>query len=348
MAGAPAGSEARLSALVSVRRRQIVALGLGGSALATAVLLAPLVGSTSISLGRVFDSTVPFADNLDAQIFFIARLPRVLSASLVGAALAASGVVFQALLRNPLADPFTLGISSGAALGVILTLTFGLSLGLAGVPAVSMASFAGSAGAVAIVYSLATVRRRGLSSNVLLLAGVTLNAFFSALILFVQYLSDFAETFRTVRWLMGNLDVASYTPIVVAAPLVGLAFFAFAWLPRALNLLTFGAESAATRGIDVLRIERLAFFSASLATGASVALGGPVGFVGIIVPHFVRLLAGTDHRVVLPASALVGGAFLIICDLGARTLLAPQELPVGIITAVLGGPFFLWLLVTKR
>ena len=147
---------------------------------------------------------------------------------------------------------------------------------------------------------------------------------------------------------MGNLDVGSYSPILSAIPLMGIGFVVFARLPRALNLLTLGADSAATRGVDVLRTQRLAFLSASLVTGAAVALGGPIGFIGIIIPHLVRLLVGADHRLVLPASAGLGAAFLVMCDVGARTLLSPMELPVGIITAMLGGPFFLWLLVRSR
>ena len=201
---------------MSIARRIAVTWLLFGSAAVIVCLLAPLVGSTSISLWRVFDSSVPFADNTDAQIFFVARLPRVLAGALVGSSLAASGVVLQALLRNPLATPFTLGVSAGAALGAMLAITFDLPSGIAGFSAVPMASFAGSLGAVGIVYGLARARHRGLSTNVLLLAGVTLNSFFSALILFVQFLSDFTQTFRTVRWLMGDLDVSSYTPLLAA------------------------------------------------------------------------------------------------------------------------------------
>jgi iron complex transport system permease protein len=255
--------------------------------------------------------------------------------------------VFQGLLRNPLATPFTLGISSGAALGAMLAITFDWTIGVAGVSAVPIASFAGSIGAVAIVYALSAGRQRGLSTSVLLLAGVTLNAFFSALILFVQYFADFAETFRTLRWLMGDLDVSSFQPIVVALPLAAAAFALFATLPRALNLLSLGADSAGARGIDATRAQRTAFFSASLATGAAVSVGGPIGFIGIIVPHLVRLLVGADHRLVLPASALFGAAFLVACDTVARIVIAPVELPVGVITALLGGPFFLWLLVRR-
>jgi len=309
---------------------------------------APLIGSTRISLARAFDSAVPFADNVDAQIFFIARLPRVIAGAVVGACLAAAGVVLQALLRNPLATPFTLGVSAGAALGAVLAISLKLQLSLWGVSAVTGASLVGSIGAVAIVYALARARHRGFSTNVLLLAGVTLNSFFSAVILFVQYLSNPAETLQTLRWLMGDLGVASYTPIVAALPLAALAFVAFAWLPRALNLLSLDVDAAASRGVNVVRVQQVAFFSSSMATGAAVALGGPIGFVGIIVPHLIRLIVGSDHRVVLPISALAGAAFLVACDVVARTAMAPVELPVGIITAIIGGPFFLWLLIRKR
>ena len=175
-----------------------------------------------------------------------------------------------------------------------------------------------------------------------------MNAFFSALILFVQYFADYAETYRILRWLMGDLDISSYEPLVTALPLVLVSFAVFAWLARPLNLLNLGAESAGTHGLDVTSAQRAAFVSASLATGAAVSIGGPVGFVGIIIPHLVRLIVGSDHRVVLPASALFGAAFLIGCDVIARTIMAPVELPVGVITAIVGGPFFLWLLVRKH
>lgn len=311
------------------------------------VVWAPTVGSTSISLSKAFDRTVPWTDNVDAQIFFVARLPRVLSGAIVGASLAAAGVVLQAMLRNPLATPFTLGVSAGGALGAMLAIAFGLELGLLGVTSIPIASFTGSLLAIAIVYWLASSQKRGLSTNVLLLAGVTLNSFFSALILFVQYVSDFTQSFRSVRWLMGDLDVGNYTPILAALPFILLAFAVFAVLPRTLNLLTLGEDVAAGRGVEVVRAQRLAFLSASLATGAAVSLGGPIGFIGIVVPHLVRLMVGSDHRIVLPAATLFGAAFTVLCDLVARTIMAPIELPVGIITALIGGPFFLWLLVKK-
>jgi iron complex transport system permease protein len=320
-----------------------VSIAAFGTLALAAMVLAPLAGSTPITLGRVFDRSIPFADNVDAQIFFVARLPRVLAAALVGAALALAGVVFQALLRNPLASPDTLGVSAGAALGAVLAITFNADFTLLGVTAVPLASFAGSIGALMIVYGLSAARRRGTSTLVLLLAGVTLTSLLSAISAFVRYLADFTETIRTVRWLMGSLDVGAFTPIAVAVVPMSIAIMGFAMLPRVLDLISMGVESAAARGVDVARAERVALVSASLATGSAVALAGPIGFVGIVVPHLVRLLVGADHRVVLPASALFGASFLIACDLIARILFT-TEVPVGVVTALIGGPFFLWLL----
>jgi iron complex transport system permease protein len=329
------------------RRLGVTVAGFGSLALA-ACLLAPLVGSTPIRLTAVFDRSIPFADNVDAQIFFVARLPRVLAAALVGSGLALAGVVFQALLRNPLASPDTLGVSAGAALGAVLAITFNADFSLLGVSAIPLATLAGSLGALAIVYGLSAARRRGASSMVLLLAGVTLTTLLGALTTFVRYLADFTQTLQTVRWLMGSLDVGSYGPIGAALVPLTLACAGFATLPRVLDLLSVGAESAAARGVNVPRAEKIALASASLATGAAVSLAGPLSFVGIIVPHLVRLLVGADHRLVLPAAALFGSAFLIACDLVARTAFAPAELPVGIVTAIIGGPVFLWLLFRRQ
>lgn len=345
--GGRTASAATAAALPSVRKRLFTIVPAFALVTVAALVFAPTVGSTPIDLRRAFDPSIPWVDNVDAQIFFIARLPRVLAGGLIGATLAASGVVLQALLRNPLATPFTLGVSTGAALGAMLAIAWNLDVTFLGVSSVPLASFTGAALATAIVYFLATSQRRGISTNVLLLAGVTLNAFFSALITFVQYMVDFTDWFRTARWLLGNLEVGSYTPVAAAAPLIAVSFVAFAFLPRALNLITLGDDHAAARGVDVARAQRLAFLSTSLATGAAVSMAGPIGFVGIIVPHLVRLMVGSDHRLVLPASALFGASFLVLCDLVARTIMAPVELPVGVVTAMIGGPFFLWLLVKR-
>src|SRR5579884_32879 len=208
----------------TIRRRLAVVVGGFGALLAVVSLLAPLVGTTHISLANAFDRSKPFADNVDAQIFFIARLPRVAAAALVGAGLATAGVVFQALLRNPLAAPETLGVSMGASVGAIVAITLLPATSVAGVSTVSLAGFLGSLGALAVVYALSVARSRGMSSTVLLLGGVVLTTFLGAIVSFIQYLSDFTKTFQTVRWLMGSLDVGSYAP--VAAALVPLALAA--------------------------------------------------------------------------------------------------------------------------
>ena len=330
-----------------IRTRLAITLAAYGALAAATCLLAPLVGSTPISLGRAFDRSIPFGDNVDAQIFFVARMPRVLAGAVVGAALASAGVVLQALLRNPLASPFTLGVSAGSALGAILAISFGAAVTFGPFSPVPLASLTGALLAAVVVYAMATRPGRAMSTSVLLLAGVTLNSFFSALILFVQYMADFTEAYRTLRWMMGDLDVGSLAPILGVMPLVVGAFLIFALLPSSLNLLSVGGDIAATRGVDVARTQRLAFISSALATAAAVSLAGPIGFVGIVVPHLVRLMAGVDHRIVLPASALFGASFLVGCDLVARTILAPVEVPVGIVTAMLGGPFFLWLLLRR-
>jgi iron complex transport system permease protein len=341
----PGHTDARAAVSGPTLRRRLTGTLSGFAALAAAaILFAPLVGGTPISLAAIFDRSLPFSENVDAQIFFIARLPRVLAAALVGSGLSLAGVVFQALLRNPLASPDTLGVSAGASLGAMLAITFHADFVLGGVSAVPLASFAGSLGALLIVYGLSTARRRGTPTVVLLLAGVALTALLSAVVRFVQYLADFTETFQTMRWMMGSLDVAAYTPLAAALVPMIPAWIGFATLPRVLDLISLGDESATARGVDVHRAERVALVSASLATGAAVSLAGPVAFLGIIVPHLVRLMVGADHRLVLPAAGLFGAAFLIACDLVARTAFLPLEIPVGVVTAIIGGPVFLWLL----
>ena len=212
----------------TVRRRLAVVVPAFGLISALVLVVAPTLGSTPISLRRAFDPSIPWADNIDAQIFFVARLPRVLAGALVGSTLAAAGVVMQALLRNPLATPFTLGVSAAAALGAMSAIALNLDLTPLGATAVPVMCFSGAMIGTALVYFLATRMSGGLSTNVLLLAGVTLNTLFSALITFVQYLVDAADWYRTARWLLGNLDVSSFNPILAATPLIGLSLVLFA------------------------------------------------------------------------------------------------------------------------
>jgi len=303
------------------------------------LLLAPLLGSQPLDLAELMAG-----DEATGAIFWQLRLPRVLLAALAGGLLAVSGVAFQTLFRNPLAEPYTLGVAAGAALGAVLAMQF---VGGAGFFVVAGAAFAGALAVSAVILGLASTRH-GLETGTLLLAGIAISLSCSALILFVQYLADFTRTFRMVRWMMGGLAVVGYGELLWLLPWVVLAagmVLAHRW---ELNLLLTGEELAASRGVDLMRLRLLVLGATSLAVGALVAVTGPIGFVGLIVPHILRRWVGHDHLHLVPACLLGGGAFLAICDLAARTVMAPAELPVGVLTALLGGPFFLWLLVLRR
>ncbi|MGH9380962.1 MAG: FecCD family ABC transporter permease [Thermoanaerobaculia bacterium] len=276
-------------------------------------------------------------------ILFELRLPRVLLALAAGGALAVAGLTFQTLFRNSLAEPYTLGVASGAALGAVLALQVGGDSVL-GFPLTAAASFAG---ALLVTVLLLGLARRGLETTALLLSGVALALSCSAVILFVQYVADPSRSFRMVRWMMGGLAVVGYREVLWVVPWV-VAGSCGLWLLRGeLDQMLTGEELAASRGVDVDRLRLVALAAASLMVGALVAVTGPIGFVGLIVPHLGRRLVGRDHMVLLPACLLGGGVFLALADLMARRVMAPAELPVGILTALLGGPFFLWLLVAR-
>jgi iron complex transport system permease protein len=308
----------------------------------------PLIGSSKISLARAFSDTLSVSSNVDANILFQVRLPRILLGALTGAALSVAGAIFQALLRNDLAAPFTLGVSSGAALGAVIAIAMSLNFSLFGIPVVPIFSFLGALGAIMLVFSLVRTRHGEFPTGVLLLAGVTANFFFAAMVMFIHYLSDFSQSFRIIRWLMGGLDITDYKTVLSISPMVFLGIFILMFVSRDLNLISTGVHSASSRGVDVSKIQKIGFITASLITGTVVATCGPIGFVGLIVPHLVRLFVGPDLRILIPASMLFGASFLVACDTLARTILAPTEIPVGIITAMIGGPFFVWLLKRKR
>ena len=310
--------------------------------------ITPLIGSSEISLARAFSSTLTISNNVDANILFQVRLPRILLGALTGAALSVAGAIFQALLRNDLAAPFTLGVSSGAALGAVIAIALNLNFAILGFSIISLFSFVGSLGAIFLVFSLVRTRHGEFPTAVLLLAGVTANFFFAAMVMFIHYMADFSQSFRIIRWLMGGLDITDYKTILSVCPVVFVGIFILMFISRDMNLISTGVHSASSRGVNVGRIQKVGFITASLITGTVVATCGPIGFVGLIVPHIVRLFVGPDLRILIPTSMLFGGSFLIICDTFARTLLAPTEIPVGIITAMLGGPFFIWLLKRKR
>lgn len=304
------------------------------------LLIAPFWGMEWISPRTLFH---PQPGDPASMIFWQIRLPRVLLGWVAGAGLAAGGMVFQALFRNALATPFTLGVSSGASLGAAVGIRIGTTL-LAGLPAMTAGSMTGAVLAIAVVYGLTRIRR-DCSTASMLLAGVAVNFFFSSLILLLQYTSDFHDTFRLLRWLMGGLHLATFGSVLQVLAFVILGSVVIAACSGELNLLTIGEELALSRGVSVARTKLLLFVTVSIMIGAIVSVCGPIGFVGLMCPHICRMLVGPDHRTLLPASILFGGGFLVLCDTVARTIFAPTELPVGICTSFLGGPFFLWLLL---
>ncbi|MBM15422.1 MAG: iron ABC transporter [Nitrospina sp.] len=312
------------------------------------LLIAPLIGSTDISLTRAFSTTLNNSNNIDASILFQVRLPRILLGAIAGAALSVAGAVLQALLRNDLAAPFTLGVSSGAALGAVIAIALNLNFTLLGFPVISLFAFMGSLGAILLVFNLVRTRHGEFPTGILLLAGVTANFFFASLVMFIHYLASLSQSFTIIRWLMGGLDITNYDTILTLFPIVSIGILILLFVSRDLNLISTGIHSASSRGVNVEKTQKIGFITASLITGTVVATCGPIGFVGLIVPHIVRLFVGPDLRILIPASTLFGASFLVICDTFARTLLAPTEIPVGIITAMLGGPFFVWLLKRKR
>jgi iron complex transport system permease protein len=290
--------------------------------------------------------TVESADPT-AVILLQLRLPRVLLAFLVGGCLAAVGTALQAMLRNPLADPYVLGISSGAALGAALAILLGLEASLLAFSTLPLCAFGGGLLALAIVYRVAT-SSGALPVQSLLLAGVILNAIFSALIMFATSMMSPSRSFAITSWLMGTLTAPSYPALAILAMYVTGGGLMLLGQARALNVLTLGEESAKSLGVEVEKVKKTIFIVSALLTGAVVSASGLIGFIGMMVPHAVRMLVGPDHRILLPASVLAGGAFLTAADAVARSVLAPSEIPVGVITALVGGPCFLYFLVYRK
>lgn len=322
-------------------KRGLVLAAFGILALAVAIG-APFVGIHRVSLSDLWPG-----HRTETNILWSLRLPRVALGLLAGAGLATSGMVFQAVFRNVLATPFTLGVASGASLGAMIYIRLGLSLSIAQIGGGTWFAFAGAVLTIALVYGL-TRLRRGFLTTTMLLAGLAINLFFSALILLVQYLSDFTDSYLMLRWMMGALSrTTSFDDVLTLLPFVTAGTAVVIYLTHELNLLTTGEELAASRGVAVHRTKVTLFFAVSLMVGAIVAVTGPIGFIGLMAPHICRLAIGPDHRYLTPATMLFGAALLTACDALARTILPPHELPVGILTALMGGPFFVWLLLGR-
>ncbi len=319
-----------------------VLLGLLVLSVPLALLLGVLFGSVPLSLRTILEVFGGGGGEVDRQILLQLRLPRVLLAFLVGGGLALAGGIFQALLRNPLAEPYILGISGGAATGAVLAIAAGwLAIASWALP---LAAFTGAGVAIFLVFGVAVSAQRRLDVRILLLSGVVVGAFFSACIALIHAVSDAATLRSAILWTMGSVAGATWRTVgVVAAYTIPVALVLMA-LARPLNLMSIGEETAHHLGARVEGVKRLAYGGASLIAAAGVAFTGVIGFVGLVVPHTVRMLAGSDHRRLLPLSFLVGGAFLVLADLLARVVLPPSEIPIGVITAFVGVPFFLLLL----
>jgi iron complex transport system permease protein len=336
--------------LPSWRRRVWSIAGLA-LLLLLAVIGATAAGSADIlpsEFGRVWLDRLAGAGSASAvtTIIMDIRLPRALLAALVGAALAVAGAAYQGLFRNPLADPYLIGVAQGGALGATAGFLIpGLALA-AGIWSVPLLAFAGGLGAVVVVYLVA---RTGKSVPVttLILAGVALGAFLAAITSYLMVRSG-DQLHGILAWLLGRLSTGSWEQVAVVAP-YSLAGMAVVWLyARPLNVMQLDDEQARQLGVEVERVKLILLGAATLATAAAVAFCGIIGFVGIIVPHFVRLVWGPDHRFLIPLSALCGAIFLVLADTLARTVLAPVEVPVGVVTALAGAPFFLWLLRRQK
>ena len=314
--------------------------------LAVVMLACSLLGTEHISLKKALAPSAPDVVNPDYEIFFRVRLPRIILAAIVGAALACSGAVLQALLRNPLADPYILGISSGAGLGAIIAITIvsGLNWTLWGRSPIAFFAFVGALATVGLVWTVARLTGKSHVTH-LLLAGVVVNAFFSAMIMFLTSIANSSDVQRTIFWLMGNITEEDPFVLWTSGGFVLTGIFALFFISPQLNALSFSEIDAKAMGINTTATKAVAFVLAALITAVAVSLSGLVGFAGLIVPHGVRLVFGPDHRPLLPLSAIIGAIFLVAADTLARIIVAPAQLPVGVVTALIGGPFFLVLLV---
>lgn len=315
------------------------------------VLIVSVAAGSAIGRQKI-DFSRALADPFSRTLFFQLRFPRVLMGVTVGASLAVTGAALQALFRNPLADPYTLGVSGGGALGASLALALGWGARISfsffgGVPLIFLASFAGAMAAVLLVKAIA---RTGtvIVPGALLLSGVVVNLVSASAVLAIQYVADPNSALQILRWIAGSLDVVGLDSVGRVLFLVAPAWVALLFLSRQLHLMAIDEDTATTLGVNVRRCETLVHVLCSFIVGVAVAAGGAIGFVGLIVPHAVRLMFGEDLRIVLPGSLLLGAAFLVMADALGRSILPSAELPVGAITGLLGGPVFLWLLRRRQ
>jgi len=313
------------------------------------LIVCPLVGSESLNVKTIFYDTISgHASDIDADIFYNQRVPRVLLAFLTGAVLAVAGNTFQVILRNPLATPYTLGVTGGASVGAYLAIAFPvLNFSIGKFSSIQLMAILG-AGVVGLMIYAASRKKNGLSMHTMLLAGVTIGIMCGAFIMLIRYLTDPNLLGALDKWTMGRLDMIGFDSFYSVLPLSLAGLIMIAFYVRSLNHIALGEEMASGHGVDVSAVQKNCFIGASVATAAVVSTVGPIGFVGLIVPHMVRYFSGYDNRPVMVGCACMGGAFLVICDAIARTIISPAEIPVGVITALIGGPCFIYLLVSKK
>jgi iron complex transport system permease protein len=295
-------------------------------------------------LGGTVDSSN--MSGVEETIIVQIRMPRILADALVGAALAAAGVVYQGIFKNPMADPYVLGVSAGAAVGASLAIVLGIGFTLFGLSTVPILAFAVSLIAVFVVYSISRVGSR-VPVTTLLLSGLAVSIFLSAIVAVLQVISG-GKLHAIVFWLMGSFSYVEWKDVWATLPLICFGTAAIYFFARDLNALALGEETAQQLGVEVEKVKKLLLIFGSLVTAAAVSISGLIAFIGLIIPHLTRILIGPDHRILLPTSIIVGATFLVVCDAIARVVIAPVELPVGIITAFSGGPFFIYLLYKKK
>jgi len=327
-------------------------------ALTLTIILSLNVGFAQIPFStvlKILAKRMPFLGNLvdtsnvsyvEETIIIQIRMPRILAGVLVGAALAAAGVVYQGIFRNPMADPYVLGISAGAAVGASLAIVLGIGFTILGVSTVPISAFAGSLIAVFVVYNVSRVGSR-VPVTTLLLSGIAVSIFLSAIVAVLQVIAG-EKLHVIVFWLMGGFSYVEWKDVWAVLPLICLGTVVIYFYARDLNILALGEETAQHVGVDVERVKKLLLVFGSLVTAAAVSISGLIAFIGLVIPHITRIMIGPDHRVLLPTSIIVGASFLVICDAVARVIVSPVELPVGVITALSGGPFFIYLLRKKK
>ncbi|MCP8310818.1 MAG: iron chelate uptake ABC transporter family permease subunit [Candidatus Methylarchaceae archaeon HK01M] len=307
---------------------------------------------------KIIVKNIPFLGNLvgdvstgvdysvNQSIVLQIRLPRIIAASMVGVALAVSGVVLQGLLRNPMADPYVIGISAGAALGASIVIGFGIGFSFLGIDAIQLMALLGGLITVFVVYNIARIGPR-IPMLTVLLAGIAITSFLSAIISFIMI--TLGESLHAlVFWLFGSFTLSSWDNVVVAMPFIIIGLIVIVIFSRQLNIMLLGEDEAQQLGVDIEKLKKIMLVVASLITAVAVSISGIIGFIGLIIPHIARILVGPDHRILVPSSALAGAIILVLCDTAARTIMDPVELPVGVFTAFFGVPFFLYLLRKKK